>query len=213
MDTLKRTAHELEELRLALIARDNAEHFEPVLQGQDAGDWEFEQASRRASELITELDRQLTAEAWPPAAEMRGRWAEGSWVYGSVLRRAPLREITRGFLEPVRRVPLVSAVPEKVALYLFIMLPGGHDGLDRDLHGGIGYHYHYLNGKRQRSNVILSFDTRWTPPAKVPKSSNEYSWPLFVETHAEGKAHFKAKLDLPRFSGEANGGQWASRSN
>lgn len=197
MDHINNLALELSELRRALIARDIEADFRPIVEESEMplpnGDWEFDRASARAGALVNELDRQLTSVGWEPPARTAVRPFGESWVYGVVPRSAPLRTITRGFLQPVRRVPLVPGVPEKVVLYLITMLPDGRDGLDRDRHGGVGYHYHYLDRNRRRSDVILSFDTRWDPPATTPPHPDQALRPLFVETHAEGKAHFTAK--------------------
>jgi hypothetical protein len=58
------------------------------------------------------------------------------------------------------------------------------------VHGGVKWHFHYIDARHRRSDVILSFDTRWnmTTSAKGPYRLR----PLFVERHAEGKAKFTA---------------------
>jgi hypothetical protein len=154
-------------------------------------DEEFAAEQRRADELVDALDLALRDHNWSPSAAAPGiDGAGGNYVYGLIPRRAPMRQIVRGFLEPVRYVPLVESVPENVALFLRIMLPGGDDGLEREEHGGVKWHFHYIDARHRRSDVILSFDTRWkiVEPAKGLHRLR----PLFVERHAERKSKFTA---------------------
>jgi hypothetical protein len=63
-------------------------------------------------------------------------------------------------------------------LFELITIVGERCGIERENHGSWGYHYHYVDDKRRRSDVIFSFlptDTK-TPPR------------LWWERHAEGKA-------------------------
>jgi hypothetical protein len=101
-----------------------------------------------------------------------------------------MRKIVRGFVQPVRYLPLVERVPDRVALYLRFILPGGEDGIEREEHGGVRWHFHYIDARHRRSDVILSFDTRW----KIVERAKglDRLRPLFVERHAEGKAKFTA---------------------
>jgi hypothetical protein len=69
-------------------------------------------------------------------------------------------------------------------------LAGGDDGLEREEHGGVKWHFHYIDARHQRSDVILSFDMRWKS-VKSAKGPDRLR-PLFVERHAEGKAKFAA---------------------
>ncbi|WP_226019634.1 hypothetical protein [Novosphingobium sp. FKTRR1] len=155
-------------------------------------DHEFDYEQRRAGELIEALDHALRSENWPPpAAASGGDGAGGNYVYGLIPRRAPMRQIVRGFLQPVRYVPLVESVPENVALFLRIMLPGGDDGLEREEHGGVKWHFHYIDVHHRRSDVILSFDTRWK--IVEPAKGLDRLRPLFVERHAHGKSKFTAQ--------------------
>ena len=83
-------------------------------------------------------------------------------------------------------------MPAPVVLYLLRVLPDGEDALEREKHGvgnGMGWHYHYLDRRRRRFDVILSWDTRWDDP------DPDALRPLFVEPHAEGKAEFHARPD------------------
>jgi hypothetical protein len=176
------------------------------LEDQDDGDWselpgdqaEQHNMTHHAGELVDALARALDQQGWAPddvgATEVRslGRWTQRArprrivglsdpWGYWSG---------SGGFLEPLRQRPLVARVPAPVVLYLIRELPGGKDALEREKHGvgkGMGWHYHYLDRWHRRSNVILSWDTRWS--SYDPKAER----PLFVEPHAEGKAEFQAR--------------------
>jgi len=154
-------------------------------------DQAFDHEKRQAGELVDALDRALRDENWsPPAAALGIDGVGGGYFYGLIPQRAPMREIVRGFVQPVRYLPLVERVPDRVALYLRFMLPGGDDGLEREEHGGVKWHFHYIDARHRRSDVILSFDTRW----KIVESAkgSDLLRPLFVERHAEGKAKFTA---------------------
>lgn len=134
-----------------------------------------------AEHLLAELSRGLKLSN----ADRQQRGIR-SQPLGSKLVYGPTRRITRGYLQPAKRVPLLESVP--VAVVQFIVgLPGGKDFLLREHHGPVGWHYHYLDRSQSRSNVILSWDTKY---AKI-----EDPHPLFVEMHGEGKAKFKAKPD------------------
>ena len=197
MDLAKKAAFELIALRRNLLAQqalsDRSERVEEFEEPLFDGEVEFGEACIRAQILVEEIDRNL-------ADSERGRTAspseppiEQTWLFGIIPHRLPLRPIIRGFLQPVQPTPLVASLPEKVALYLTTMLPDGRDGLAREQHGGIGIHYHYIDRQRRRSDVILSFDTRWVPPTGRPSDPMLTLRPLFVENHAEGKALFSAK--------------------
>lgn len=169
--------------------------MEPIVEQRELSlpqsDPEFEHEQRRAGQLIADLDRALREENWPSTAvtkEIDGNG--GAHIYGLVPRREPMRAIVRGFLQPVRYLPLVERVPERVKLFLRIMLPGGDDGLEREEHGGVKWHFHYIDAKHRRSDVILSFDTRWVIASGA--KGHDTLRPLFVERHAEGRAKFTA---------------------
>lgn len=195
MSSLSELALELRHHWLRLLERDAAEVAEPIIEepklALPESDMEFEYEQRLASELVDCLDRALREEDWwLAAATNKIGFADHSYVYGMVPRRAPMRQIVRGFLQPVRNLPLVQRVPERVEAFLRIMLPGGDDGLTREEHGGVKWHFHYIDAKYRRSDVILSFDTRWSM-ATGTKGHSTFR-PLFAERHAEGKAKFSA---------------------
>ena len=95
----------------------------------------------------------------------------------------------------LQREPIIRRLPDRVALFL-ITLDGGEDYLDLETHG-MGKHYHYLNWREQRSNVILCWDTRWQAPD--PQTRPPTLRALFVESHGEKtNADFVARPDLWR---------------
>lgn len=70
-------------------------------------------------------------------------------------------------------------------LFRLITIAGEKCGIERENHGSWGYHYHYLDHKRRRSDVIFSFlSTDTNTPAR-----------LWWERHGEGKAAFSP--DVP----------------
>lgn len=144
-----------------------------------------------AEALIAELREALAATDWNPdlsdiPQSERIRWALGE----AITLKGSEREVHRGFLVPRRKLPLLRRIPDEVALYL-IAIDEGEDYLKRENHG-MGYHYHYLNWRKERSNIVLSWDTRWQDPD--PKTDPPSVRPLFVEPHGEaGNADFKAK--------------------
>ena len=181
--------------RNRLLDQDGFAVKEPIVEWETMplpeSDQAFENEKRQVGELVDALNHALRNENWSPPASAPGLdGVGGDYFYGLIPRRAPMREIVRGFVQPVRYLPLVERVPDRVALYLRFILPGGDDGLEREEHGGVKWHFHYIDARHRRSNVILSFDTRW----KIVKSSKglDRQRPLFVERHAEEKAKFTA---------------------
>jgi hypothetical protein len=110
------------------------------------------------------------------------------WTFGSVTRPFPIRSIHIGFVQPLYRAPVVRRIPETVVAYL-LAIPGERDLLEREHHNQVGWHYHYLDFRKRRSNVILCWDTRM-----IPGKNNVR--PLFQEFHGEGGARFAARPDL-----------------
>lgn len=139
--------------------------------------------------LARRLFTVLSEDGWKPDDFAKEVAAGKSWSLGRVIENAALRQIRNGYLEPRRILPLVSRVPEAVVHFL-ITLPGGKDFLESEHHWPVGWHYHYLDKRRRRSDVILCWDTRWTPVR--PQQLR----PLFQEQHGAGKARFKARPHL-----------------
>jgi hypothetical protein len=155
--------------------------------------------TRSARQLVDELDGALTIANFDPDTPTPDQY-EGRWTFGAAMTIKGQRlSIHGGVLDLVRSIPIVSRVPERVALYL-ITIDRGEDYLKREQHSGVGWHYHYLDWKERRSNVILCWDTRWKAPAIPSKELRG----LFVERHAEvGKtfiAHPRAWGERKRMS-------------
>ena len=144
-----------------------------------------------AEQMVGALQEALDHVGWAPEIYYPERTERGDWAFGTamIIRGAP-RDIHRGFLQPVRRVPILTSIPERVALYL-ITIDDGEDYLDREAHSGVGWHYHYLDSRKLRSDAILCWDTRWNAPHPQRKPPARRG--LFVEKHAEKGKAFKAK--------------------
>ncbi|MBZ9850015.1 hypothetical protein LB565_18695 [Mesorhizobium sp. CA14] len=138
----------------------------------------------RAIQLVEDIAQKLKDSNWRPDLRPAFQPDCGPWKFGVIRQRAAIRKIHRGYLEPFRRFAFVDDLPELVALFL-IGLPGGEDYLDRDNHS-VGWHYHYLPDRYTRSDVILSWDTRWVPPNQCAIR------PIFEEKHGEGRYSFRA---------------------
>lgn len=150
-----------------------------------------ERYCRPARTMIKKLRETLAETDWKPDLSDippgdRGRWSLGE----AMILRGSEREILRGLLIPRRKVPILRGIPDSVALFL-IDIGKGEDYLKRETHG-MGLHYHYLNWRRDRSNVVLSWDTRWPEPN--PQTKPPVQRALFVEQHGErNNADFQAK--------------------
>ncbi|RZF64708.1 hypothetical protein EWE75_09965 [Sphingomonas populi] len=150
-----------------------------------------ERYRRPAQIMIEELRGALAETDWDPdlsdiRPDDRDRWSFGE----AIIFRGFERMILRGLLVPRRKVPILRRVPDDVALFL-ISIDDGEDYLTRESHG-MGWHYHYQNWRKDRSNVILSWDTRWHEPS--PQTEPPTQRALFVEPHGEkNNADFEAK--------------------
>lgn len=149
---------------------------------------------RLANEMIGTLQKALDDTDWDPDVSEIPQGERDHWTFGTAMTiRARPRPILRGFVQPLRREPVLKRVSDRVALYL-ITLEDGKDYLDRETHG-MGLHYHYLNRREERSNVILSWDTRWKAPN--PQTKPPTLRALFVEHHGEkNNADFVARPEL-----------------
>jgi hypothetical protein len=140
----------------------------------------------KLDEVVGVLNRILTETGYE--TQRRYSLSEGEfWSLGSQVIYFPIRAIHGGFVEPVRRIPIISHVPDSLVAF-FLEIPGERDLLKRERHNQVGWHYHYLDFKKARSNIVLSWDTR---ALRVCGSDH----PLFQETHAEGRADFRARPD------------------
>ena len=167
-----------------------AAHWRPLPEP----DWTWQASTLDG--IVHALNEALQEAEWLPEREAPPLPHGATYSLGEWTQRAPLRRIVRGFAEPVRHVPLVSRVPEPVVLYLVHKLPGGADSLKREHHKGVGWHYHYLDKRKGRSNVVLCWDTRWEPPEDEEERKAQGPRPIFWEYHGEGNADFKAQPDL-----------------
>lgn len=151
----------------------------------------YERYRRPAQTMIEELREALAETDWDPdlsdiSLDDRDRWSFGE----AIILRGSERLILRGSLVPRRKVPILRRVPDYVALFL-ISIDDGEDYLKRENHG-MGWHYHYQNWRKDRSNVILSWDTRWQEPS--PQTSPPTQRALFVEPHGEkNNSDFEAR--------------------
>ncbi len=147
-----------------------------------------------AKEMLAELQAALTGADWEPEAPSTLNSEQGHWKFGTAMTvRTSPRPIHRGFLQPLTRVSILANVPDHVAMYL-ITITDGEEYLKRERHDVIGWHYHYLNDHKIRSDVVLCWDTRWNAPDPQTKSSARRG--LFVEKHAEKGKRFIAKPHL-----------------
>jgi hypothetical protein len=110
------------------------------------------------------------------------------WELGLSIAEGPLRRIHAGFLRPMVRLTVIRSVPGPVVA-LLRSIGGDRDFLKGERHSGVGWHYHYLDWRKRRSNVILCWDTRAPGTARRLR-------PLFHEKHGEGGKHFSARPDL-----------------
>jgi len=103
---------------------------------------------------------------------------EGSWHFGKLTIVGSVEPFLRGHLERREVIPLVSDLPRSVALFL-VSVPTTRDYVEREIHNGQwGYHYHYLDAKKRRSDTLLTFDAA-SPPNTQPK----LCWEPHAETH------------------------------
>lgn len=147
-----------------------------------------------AKQMLDELQGALADGGWDREIPCVRESDRDRWTFGTamIIRGTP-RAILRGFLQPLRRVPILTRVPDRVALYL-MTIDEGEDYLEKETHSGVGWHYHYLDWRRARSDVVLCWDTRWIIPNPQTKPPAQRG--LFVEKHAEGGKPFKAKPRL-----------------
>ncbi|MFG6508155.1 MULTISPECIES: hypothetical protein [unclassified Sulfitobacter] len=111
---------------------------------------------------------------------------EKHWSLGTENIRGPLIPFLRGELEPVRKVVVAPNLPYTVVLF-FLSISGLREHLVREVHGHWGYHYHYLDSKRRRSDTLLTFQQK---PKTLPKGRHVRV--LTWERHSE-KSHFPAR--------------------
>lgn len=148
----------------------------------------------RLVDKMKKLDKALDEAGWDPDLSDIPPSARDHWTLGEAITlESSSRPIRRGFVTPMWREPILRRIPDRIALYL-ITIDRGKDYLDRENHN-MGWHYHYLDWRKRRSNMILSWDTRWTAPKA--QTGQTALRGLFIEPHGEKKnADFVAKPHL-----------------
>lgn len=76
-------------------------------------------------------------------------------------------------------------------LRLVHTIPGADDLIIREKHDVFGWHYHYCDNKKRRSDVLMAFDRNRL--CEKPFSAGKHVVPLCWEPHAIKNAKFKAK--------------------
>ncbi|MGO8245780.1 hypothetical protein [Rhizobium johnstonii] len=139
--------------------------------------WDLELAA-----LAYELDAVLPD--LPIDDETLREFKSGDWSIGSQFQvLAPLK-ILRGFVLPIRQVPI--RVPVSLKVFAFITIDDD-SFLDRHLFQGI--HYHYCLADKRHTTTMVCWDTRWTPDPVRPKDVRA----IFHELHAEGAKSVRAR--------------------
>jgi hypothetical protein len=98
---------------------------------------------------------------------------------GRVVER---HQILRGYIDVVCSQPLVTRSQTPVLYFTLLSVPG-YGGLMRENHG-LGFHFHYSDDGRRRSDILLTFSRIRTD------NENPVTW----EPHAVNKADFKARV-------------------
>ncbi|MER9740885.1 hypothetical protein [Mesorhizobium sp. M0187] len=159
------------------------------LQWPNPPEWVLEHRLHRLAsellELLDALDRLRREEHFDAlyAPLQKGEF----WNLGTIEIRLEQRPIHLGFLEPILYTPF-DVSDENLAAYL-ITVSGDDHPLKREHHDHFGWHYHYLDRKMRRSDVILCWDT-------FAKVTDQQIRPLFYENHAEGSCDFPARPTL-----------------
>lgn len=143
-------------------------------------------------ELMNDIDRYITVmgvtevENYNQDGELLDEPVEQTigWTFGNIEVYSGTIPILRGELDRFRRVPISRPLAERAVAYL-LDIPGIAEKLKRETHGW-GWHYHYCRKSNERSDTVLSFDTR---TSDVPR-------PLFWERHAVTDADFEARPGL-----------------
>jgi hypothetical protein len=132
--------------------------------------------------LIHELDAILPD--LPISQEVLREFESGDWSIGSEFQILAPRKILRGFVLPVRQVPI--SLP--ISLKVFALITIDDDSfLDRHLFQGI--HYHYCLADKRHTTTMVCWDTRWTSDPGRPGDMRA----IFHELHAEGAKSVRAR--------------------
>lgn len=137
---------------------------------------------QKLTALVYELDAVLPDLAVDEGT-LRG-FESDDWSIGSEFQVLAPRKILRGFVVPVRHVPI--RVPISLKVFAFIMIDDD-SFLDRHLFQGI--HYHYCLADKRHTTTMVCWDTRWTADAGRPREVRA----IFHELHAEGAKSVRAR--------------------
>jgi hypothetical protein len=194
--SVKRAVNYVNRLRLALREGQNREFnrsSDPIGDGKwqplpDPAPFERVPVLQPFGAIVDTLNQILTEAGYGMDPSKYRLPPSEFWTLGSMTITYPIRAIYRGYVEAVLRVPIIPRVPEPLVAFL-LEIPGERDLLKREHHDQVGWHYHYLDFKKARSNVVLCWDTH-----AVRQAGKDH--PLFQETHGESHADFTARPDL-----------------
>lgn len=143
---------------------------------------------RRLQRSVDELDAQL------PDFDYDGSDTMGDdpsdHAIGSEFEVMAPIPILRGFVVPVREVPILLKISAR--MLAFIDISGERDMLDRHMDQGIHYHYALADGTH--TTTMICWDTRWTPGLSQKSASNIR--PIFHELHGLGAKRKQARPEL-----------------
>ncbi|ANM11361.1 MULTISPECIES: hypothetical protein [unclassified Rhizobium] len=118
--------------------------------------------------LMDQLDFAL--HAYPISDGARRRFESGNWTFGSAFQAFQPRKIVRGFILPVRQVP----ISQPVSLRVFALIEIDDESyLDRHLPQGI--HYHYCLADRRHTTTVICWDNRWRSDKAAREMYADYS--------------------------------------
>lgn len=163
------------------VGAENLLHISPEEVADDNNVTRFKSEIQRQ---IAEIEEELSRAGYE-ASSLRDYGSRGLNI-GEVILVGEERWVIGGHLTSVRSAPILTA--RSPAIVQFITELDGGDWLEGETHGH-GIHYHYYNWNGVRTDVILSWDTRWTPPNEKANMQR----PLFWEFHAERNAKGAAK--------------------
>ena len=137
----------------------------------------------REIDIVTQsLNQQLSYAEGVSSHERRD---SSSLDLGEIFLEREEFPIVRGSLRLVQHRPIISSV--SVITAQFLQRVDKRHVVIRENHGDWGYHFHYCDAKKKRSDTIFSFRE------KLNKNGNKV---VFHEGHAEGKSAFHARVDL-----------------
>ena len=162
-----------------------AEQIEPVGPFERTNELEDRPPDQELEALLSKLHSCLPDV--PIDSETCREFKSGDWSIGSEYRawKKP-RKILRGYIVPVRNVPIRASVSLRVFAFITI-----NDGTLLEAHSHHGIHYHYCLADKQHTTTILCWDTRWTSVSSSPREVRA----IFHELHGEGAKSLQARPD------------------